>query len=108
MAVEETKDDTNELFDKAEFIPPNQTVDEGFAEDNIEHHDEKSKTVNEYEKENIFEKKPILMVNVENVVDETYTQDQELKVPYFFFILNFFYQPIVTHVIRRSFFRQNL
>ena len=53
----------HELFDKAELIPPNQTEDEGFAEDDREQHDEKSNTVIEDEKEN-----------------ETHAPNQELKV----------------------------
>ena len=91
--MEETKDNTDELFDKAEFISPaaTPTEDEGFVEEKVENAeqllDDKSTTVKE-DKENVFEKKPILMVNVENVVDEKYTQDQELKVLYIF-IFNF-------------------
>lgn len=87
LAMEEDKNDTDEHFDKKEFISPTPEI-EGFTkeENTGEYPDEKSNSAKE-EKENVFEKKPILMVNVENVVDESYTQDQELKVSFIIFFL---------------------
>ena len=68
------------MFDKGEFIPSSNTAadDEGFIDGNKTR--EENEVVND-QKETVFqEEKPLLMVNVENVLDEKFNQDQELKV----------------------------
>eukprot|EP00111_Clytia_hemisphaerica_P002961 TCONS_00008413-protein len=73
---ESESDPAEDLFDKSEFVTTSEK-DEGFVEEEICKKHENEAEMNGSEAAS--EEKPILMVNVENVVDEKYQQDQELK-----------------------------
>ena len=89
--MEEDKDSAfvdDDLFDKAEFMPSSSASpqeDEGFVKEIEQDGKRPEINIKKEEEGKTFKKKPVLMVNVENVVDEAYTQDQELKVQCFFF-----------------------
>lgn len=84
----EDESDASDIFKKDDFmgspLPSTEETttskerellkDEGFSEE------ENVMEADEVDQGERMEKKPILMVNVENILDGKYTQDQELKV----------------------------
>lgn len=82
--AEEEEEPNEDLFHKDEFIASSTTGDEGFVEDGKETSiDDDTQASSGEDSEQIEKKivgdKPLLMVNVENVIDKPFTQDQELK-----------------------------
>jgi len=78
------EEDQTDMFDRGEFISTSDTAadEERLVDGQVDSETggDGNETAHD-QKETVFkERKPLLLVNVENVLDEKFNQDQELKV----------------------------